>query len=412
MVAGIMGSRHNTGLSDTRIRAAKPRRKAYKLPDGNGLHLEVSPTGARLWRYRYRIGGKENMFAIGSYPEVSLAAAREERDKARKLAKDGIHPSHKRKTERIRAVYEGSNTFKAIALEWLAANKPHWALRSHRQRERILELDIFPHIGALPMRQVTPAHAHAILRRMESRAPQMAVLARQCISSISRLAIMTMRADVDIAYPLRSAVKVRATQHKTPLRVNQIPAFFKALERSALYFPTKAGLQLMWLTLARPAEVIGATWEEFDLENAIWTIPAHRMKMRQPHAIPLPSQAMAILKLLRAVNRSSEYLIPNRNNPRKGAAHSLFIKALYSLKYTGKFTPHGIRVTGRTLLGEQGHDRDVLERQLAHRDKKEVRAYDQGDRLEARRKVMQGWANYLDGLCAGANIVNIKVKAS
>jgi integrase len=406
-----MASRQNTGLSDTRIRAAKPRRKAYKLPDGNGLHLEVSPAGARLWRYRYRIGGKENVFAIGSYPDVSLAQAREELDKARKLVGRQIHPSHNRKTERIKAVYEGSNTFKAIALEWLAANKPHWAPRSYRQRERILELDIFPHVGALPMRQVTPAHAHAILRRIESRAPQMAVLARQCFSSISRLAIMTMRGDVDIAYPLRSAVKVRATQHKTPLRVNQIPAFFKALERSPLYFPTKAGLQLMWLTLARPVEVIGAKWEEFDLDDAIWTIPAYRMKMRQPHAIPLPTQALAILKLMKAVNRSSEYLIPNRRNSRKGAAHSLFIKAFYSLGYTGKFTPHGIRVTGRTILGEQGHDRDVLERQLAHREKKEVRAYDQGDRLDARRKVMQGWADYIDGLRAGGNVVNIKANA-
>lgn len=409
---GIVASRINPGLSDTRIRSAKPRSKAYKLTDGNGLHLEITPTGARLWRYRYRIGGKENVFAIGSYPEVPLAAAREERDRARKLVATQIHPSHNRKTERIRAVYEGSNTFQAIAREWLAANKPHWAPRSHRQRERILELDIFPHVGAIPMRQVTSAHAHAILRRIESRAPQMAVLARQCVSSISRLAIMTMRADVDIAFPLRTAVKVRATQHKTPLRLNQIPVFFKALERSALYFPTKAGLQLMWLTLARPAEVIGAKWEEFDLENAIWTIPAHRMKMRQPHALPLPTQALTILKLLRAMNRSSEYLIPNRTSPRKGAAHSIFIKALYSLKYAGKFTPHGIRVTGRTILGEQGHDRDVLERQIAHRDKKEVRAYDQGDRLDARRRIMQGWADYLDGLCSGANVVNINSKAS
>ncbi len=408
-----MATRQNAALSDTRIRAAKPHKKAYRLADGKGLHLEISPSGARLWRYRYRIGGKENMFAIGAYPEVSLAAAREHRDKARRLIKDhGIHPSHNRKTERIKAVYEGSNTFKAIALEWLATNKPNWAPRSYRQRERILELDILPHVGTLPMRQVTPAHAHAVLRRIESRAPQMAVLARQCFSSIARLAIMTMRGDVDIAYPLRSAVKVRATQHKTPLRVNEIPAFFNSLERSPLNFPTKAGLQLMWLTLARPIEIIGARWEEFDYENAIWTIPAHRMKMRQPHAVPLPSQAMAILKLLRGVNRTSEYLIPNRTNPRKEASHSLFIKAFYSLGYTGKFTPHGIRVTGRTILGEQGHDRDVLERQLAHRDKKEVRAYDQGDRLDARRKVMQGWADYIDALRTGASVLTFKKYSS
>ncbi len=139
-----MGTRQNTGLSDTRIRNAKARKKGYKLPDGGGLHLEVTPTGARLWRYRYRIAGKENVFAIGGYPEVPLATAREERDRARRLVKDGIHPSHHRKTERIRAVYEGANTFKAIALEWLASNKPHWTPRTYRQRERVLENDIFP----------------------------------------------------------------------------------------------------------------------------------------------------------------------------------------------------------------------------------------------------------------------------
>ncbi len=288
------------------------------------------------------------MFAIGSYPEVSLAAARDERDKARKLVRDGIHPSHNRKTERIRAVYEGSNTFKAIAVEWLAANKPRWAPRSYRQRERVLEIDILPHVGALPMRQVTPAHAHAVLRQIESRAPQMAVLARQCFSSISRLAIMTMRADVDIAYPLRSAVRVRATRHKTPLRVNQIPAFFKALDCSPLRFPTKAGLQLMWLTLARPVEVIGAKWEEIDFDEAVWTIPVHRMKMRQPHAVPLPKQALAILKLLRAVSRSSEYLIPNHTNPRRGPRTRCL-----SRPSTPSSTPANSLRTGYGSLAEQ-----------------------------------------------------------
>jgi Integrase len=399
-------------LTDTRIRSLKPSGRPRKLSDGGGLHLEVRPTGARLWRYRYRIGGIENVFAIGAYPEISLSEAREARDAARKLAKRGIHPAHQRKAERIRSKYESANTFAAVAREWLEERRSHrdapWTQRTYRQRKNLFEADVFPHIGSLPLRQVTPAHAHAILKRIEARAPQMAVIARQCFSAISHLGIATMRSDVDLGYPLRSALRLAPTQHKTPLRAHQIPAFFKALDRYPGYFPTKVGVWLLWLTLARPIEVIGARWDEIDLENGTWSIGRGRMKMRQAHAVPLPTQAVELLKTLRALSGRSEYLIPNRKNPKRPAAVTLLAKAFAAMGYEGKFTPHAVRVTGRTILGEQGHPRDVLERQLAHRDKKEVRAYDQGDRLDARRGVMQGWADYLDGLCSGANVVSIR----
>ncbi len=161
---------------------------------------------------------------------------------------------------------------------------------------------------------------------------------------------------------------------------------------------------MLWFTLARPTEVAGASWDEFDLDNAIWTIRADRMKMRQPHAIPLPRQAVELLETLKEITGSFEYLIPNRNDPKSHAGHSVFVKAFDSMGYSGKFSPHGVRVTGRTILGEQGHPRDVLERQLAHIDAKHVRAYDQGDRLEARRVIMQGWADYLDAQVKGSNV--------
>ncbi len=298
-------------LTDTRIRKSRRAREPYKLTDGGGLHLEVRPTGARLWRYRYRIGRKENTFAIGSYPDVSLAEAREERDAARKLVK-GIHPAHQRKSNVLRATYENANTFQAVAREWLETNRPHWAPRTHRQRERLLEKEIFPRIGALPLKQITPAHAHETVTRIAARAPQMAVIARHCFSSVSALGIATMRAETDLGYPLRKSVKLVPTQHKRPLRPNQIPGFFKALEEYPGYFPTKAAIKLVWLTLTRSKEVIGAKWDEFDLDEAIWTIPPERMKMRQEHTVPLPSQAVDLLRVLRSVNRASEYILPNR----------------------------------------------------------------------------------------------------
>ena len=394
-------------LTDTRIRSLKPSEKPYRLADGGGLGLEVKTTGSRLWRYRYRLAGKENVFAIGAYPEVSLKEARIARDDARRLVKEGLHPAQQRKADRLRAVHENANTFKAVAMEWLEANKNHWTPRTYLQRKRLLERDVFPSIGALPMRDVTSADGHAILQRIEARAPQMAVIAKQSIGAISRLAMVTMRADTDIAYPLRNMVRTAPVQHKSPLRPNEIPKFFAALDQYAGYFPTKAAIRLLWFTLARPTEVLEARWDEFDLDSAIWIIPAGRMKMRRSHTFPLPAQAIELLRVLQGISGSFPYLVPNRNDPRRHATHSVLIKAFGSMGYTGKFSPHGIRVTGRTILGEQGHPRDVLERQIAHQDAKHVRAYDQGDRLEARRVVMQQWADYLDGLRAGADVVSL-----
>lgn len=370
----------------------------------------MRPTGARLWRYRYRIAGKENLFAIGAYPEVSLASARTAREEARKLIKQGIHPSHSRKANRLQAAHEGANTFEAIAREWLDEQKRHLTPRAYRQRELLLEREAFPHIGALPMRQVTTAHVHAIIKRVAARAPQMAVIARQCIGAISRLAIVTMRGDIELSYALRESVRTALTQHKATLRLREIPAFFTALDSFPGHLATKAAVRLLWLTLARPSEAIGARWTEFDLANAVWTIPAARMKMRRAHSIPLPKQGVEMLTHLRAASGHAEFVVPNRLNPKKSASPTILAKAFASMGYAGKFSPHGVRATGRTILGEQGHPRDILERQLAHQDKKEVRAYDQGDRLEARRKVMQGWADYLDRLCAGGNVVNIGAK--
>lgn len=402
-----VGTGRQMPLSDTRIRAAKARTKPYRLSDGWGLYLEIRPTGARLWRYRYRLAGKENLFAIGAYPEVSLSGARDERDAARKLVRTGIHPSHHRRTRRLHAAFQNANTFEAVAREWLATNKENWTRASHRQRERLLEGDVFPQIGPLPMKQVEPAHAYAVLKRLQTRAPQMAVVARQAFAAISRLAIRTGRGSIDLGYPLRDAVKVQPTEHKRPLAVREIPAFFTELDQYAGTPQTKGAIRVLWWTLARPTEVLGMRWEEIDWESATWTIPASRMKMRKPHRVPLPTQAIDLLKGLRAIEPRSEFVVPNRLKPKKPAGHTVLVKAFYAMGYKDRFTPHAIRVTGRTILGEQGHPRDLLERQLAHREKKEVRAYDQGDRLEARRPIMQAWADSLDGLASGAAVTNI-----
>ena len=399
-------------LTDTRIKALKRSESVGRFTDGNGLVLDIRPTGALLWRYRYRIGKKENLYAIGAYPEVSLKEARELRDDARRLVKQGIHPAHQRKAEKLRQQYANANTFRAVADEWLEQKKPHWTTRTYRQRKNLLENDVFPQIGSLPIDQVTPVHGHAVVKRIAKRAPQMAVIARQCFGGISRLAIVTQRAGIDLSYALRDTVEVKPTKHKNPLRPHEIPKFFKKLDAYSGYPTTVVAIRLMWFTLARPTEVLSAKWADIDLDNAIWTIPAERMKMRQPHAIPLPTQAVEVLRGLQALTGRFEHVFPNRNRPRDHVTPSIFVKAFEAMGYKGKFTPHGVRVTGRTILGEQGHPKDVLERQLAHIDAKHIRAYDQGDRLEARRHVMQGWADYLDGLCSDAKVTNIRKRSN
>jgi integrase len=255
------------------------------------------------------------------------------------------------------------------------------------------------------MREVTRAQGLAVIRKIEKRAPQMAVIAKQALGAISRLALDTERADIELVY--RQTVRTKPTTHKRPLRPEEIPKFFEALDNFPGYFPTKGALHLLWLTLVRPKEILEARWDEFDLDDATWVIPAERMKMGKPHRVPLPTQAVDILKRIKGVSGSFDHLVPNRKDPKRHASHSILIKAIHSMGYGGKFSPHAIRVTGRTILGEQGHPYEVLERQIAHVDKKHVRAYDQGDRLEARRVIMQGWADYIDGLCSGAKVANL-----
>jgi integrase len=398
-------------LTDTRIRTAKRARTPYKLTDNGGLYLEVRPSGSKLWRYRYRIARKENVFALGVYPAISLADARGERDKAKKLVKQGIHAAHDRQLETIRRQHEGANTFEAIAHEWIEQNAAHWTSRTKRQRERLLEREVFPHIGSLPIRQVTPAHILAILKRLEKEAPSFAILAQQAIGATFRLAVSTLRAEADPVAPLRGAIKTPPTQHKMPLEVREIPGFFKALEDYTGSFITKVALRLVWLTLVRTNEALRAKWSEFDLDRAEWKIPGERMKKRTiaAHVIPLPTQAVTLLRRLYAVTGESEYLFPNRSSNRKPAAVTLLNKAVSSMGYAGKFSPHAIRTTGSTMLNEMGFNGDWIERQLAHSDRNETRAsYNGAKYLEQRRGMMQQWADYLDALASGTKVTPIR----
>ena len=393
-------------LSSTRIRFLKPRKKISRLSDGGGLSLEVRPSGSCLWRYRYRIDGKENVFAIGSFPEMSLKAAREARDEAKKLVERGIHPAHQRRAERDRALRGNADSFGAVAGEWLEANRSRWTPRSFQQRRRLLERDVLPHIGELPMSEVTAGHCLAVLKRIEARAPHTAALARQCVSAISRFAIATQRSERDLAYSLKTMLSTAPRGRRRQLSQTEIPGFFEALERYPGHPHTRAAIRLLWLTLARPKDVVSARWEDFDLRSANWSIPAENTSAHGPHKVVLSRQAVELLDGWQAAMGTAEYLVPNRLDPKRPAAQSILIKALTRMGCGGTLTPQGIRLTGKSILADQDFRREALEGQLGYAG---ARASSDTGLERDRREMMQWWADFIDSLRVGGDGVGENV---
>ena len=372
-------------LTDAKIRNTKPGEKPIKLTDGGGLCLEVRTTGAKLWRYRYRIAGKENVFAVGEYfndkrgGHVSLDDARGERDKARALVKQGIHPAHNRQASRLATHAENANTFEAVAREWIARKKMRWTAYYLRQIERFLEADMFPYVGNLPIRHVTAAHLLEIVRRVEGRgAETVALLARQWASAIFRYAVATLRADTDPAAALKGAIHRPKVEHHKPLSRDQIVDFVKALDCYGGYRTTVIALRLMLLTFVRTVELRAAHWVEFDLDGAEWRIPAERMKMREPHLVPLSRQAAELLRELHTYTGGRAFLFPNYRNPKACMTPTTLNRSLERMGFNGKdsigFSAHGFRATASTILNEIGYRADVIERQLAHTERNKVRA--------------------------------------
>lgn len=407
-------------LTDSQIRNTKPGEKPVKLTDGGGLYLEVRPTGAKLWRYRYRIAGKENVFAIGEYVQapngeakektlarrnagmLTLAEARVRLEEWRALVKQGIHPAHNRQAARLANHAENANTFEAVAREWIAKKKPGWTPYYLRQVERFLEADVFPYIGSLPIRSVTAAHLLEIVRRIEGRgAASVALLVRQWASAIFRYAVATLRADTDPASALKGAIHRPKVEHHKPLSRDQVADFVKALDTYGGYRTTVIALRLMLLTFVRTVELRAAHWAEFDLERAEWRIPAERMKMREPHIVPLSRQAVELLTELHTHTGGRSFLFPNYRNPKTCMTATTLNRALERMGFNGKdsigFSAHGFRATASTMLNELSYRSEVIERQLAHAERNKVRAsYNQGEYMEERRAMMQQWANLTD----------------
>jgi integrase len=396
-------------LTDVQIRNAKPKAKPYRIADSGGLCLEIRPSGVKLWRYRYRIADKENLYALGEYPSVTLAVAREERDRARRLVKQGIHPAHHRHAQRAAQIYANRNTFAAVAADWINQHREKWTAYYLRQVERFLEADVYPYIGTLPIRSVTPAQLLELVKRIEKRAPTVALLVRQWCGAIFRYAMATLRADSDPTVVLKGAITRPKVEHRKPLSRTDIPRLLEKLNESGGFRSTTIAMRLLLLTFVRPVELRAAEWSEFDLDAGEWRIPALRMKMRETHIVPLSHQAIELLRELQAITGASRFLFPNHRRPKTCMSATTLNRALERMGYGGRFSAHGFRATASTLLNEAGYRADVIERQLAHAPRDKVRAsYNRAQYLVERCQMMQDWANQVDALSRGAEVVSIK----
>lgn len=382
---------------------AVPKSKPYKMYDGHGLYLEVMPNGSRYWRFKYRFAGKEKRLALGVYPEVSLQQAREKHIQARRLLEEFIDPAAARKEARAAALLKAGITFELVAREWHEAYKERWSEGHGLTILHRLEMDIFPQIGSRPIGQISAPELLKSIRRIEDRgAHEMARRATQICGQVFRYAIVTGRAERNPAEDLKGALRPFRKGHFAAFESDALPAFLHKLDRNdaRLYPQTKLAVKLLMLTFVRTGELIGATWDEFSLDEGLWIIPAERMKMRRAHIVPLSRQAILILHQLRELAGNRPYILPSQIDPRKHMSNNTILKALERMGYKGEMTGHGFRALAMSAIKEKlGYRHEVVDRQLAHAPRSKVdAAYDRAQFLGERAVMMQRWADYIDSL--------------
>ena len=389
-------------LTASKVKSAKPLAKAYKLADGAGMYLLVHPSGAKYWRLKYRIAGKEKLLALGVYPEVSLAEARIRRESARSLIRDGRDPGVAKQLQKNFLLNQNSETFEAVAREWFETKIADKS-ESYRVRTlRILEKDLFPKLGSLPITSITSQQLLETLRIVEARTVDIAHRAKQSAGQVFRYAVATGRAERDIARDLTAALKSRTVKHSAtilePLEIGQLLRSIDAYSGSMV---VKAALQLSPLLFVRPGELRTMEWDEIDWQKSCWEIPASKMKMRESHVVPLAIQSVEILKAIRPLTGRGKFVFPSARKGGRPLSDNGVRSALRSLGYTNEqITPHGFRAMARTLLDEElGFRIDLIEHQLAHAVRDPLgRAYNRTKHLNERTEMMQRWADRLDQL--------------
>ncbi|MFO1465884.1 MAG: integrase arm-type DNA-binding domain-containing protein [Steroidobacteraceae bacterium] len=400
-------------LTETAIRAAKPTHKPYKRFDGQGLYLLVMPTGGRLWRFKFRSGGKEKLLSLGSYPDVSLKQARAKRDAMRSEVANGADPAARRKSEKL----SDADSFEALAREWLEGQRHAFTVSTFQKAERLFERAIYPYLGAKPIKVIDAPAILEVLRRLETRGlNETAHRAKQRCGQVFRYAVATGRASRDPTADLRDALApVVVTNHAAITDPSGVRDLLRAIDGYQGQPAVNAALKLAPYVFVRPGELRKADWCEFSLDGADpeWRIPAARMKMRDAHVVPLSRQAVAILKDLQPLTGPDGLVFPSITSAVRPISENTLNAALRRLGYPKEqMSSHGFRTLASTNLNEQGFHPDLIELQLAHKERNKVRAaYNKATRLAERRKMMQAWADFLDALKASNNVVAIKRRA-
>jgi integrase len=390
--------------------------KTDRRPDGKGMYLEVTAAGGKYWRLKYRHGGKEKRLALGVYPDVSLAQARDARDAARKVLAAGDDPAQLKRDAKLTRAIDVANTFETVARLWWA----HWkGPKSPRHADyvlRRLEADVFPELGTRPVASVTAPQLLAMAKKIEARgAVDIAKRSLQTCGQILRYAVahgLTERnpaADVKPA----DALKVRRKENYARLDAKEMPELLRKIEAYQGSAYTRLAMKLMALTFVRTGELIAARWAEFDLAAGQWRIPAERMKMRTPHIVPLATQTIEVLQALHTISGGGVLLFPGERDHEKPMSNNTILGALKRMGYLGRMTGHGFRGVASTILHEKGYGHHLIELQLAHQERNAtVAAYNHATYLTDRAAMMQGWADHVDKLRKGADVIPMPQRAA
>lgn len=387
-------------LTDAAIRAAKPSEKPRKLFDGEGLYLEIAPSGGKWWRLKYRWAGREKRLSLGTYPEVTLLEARRRRDDAKRSLVDGVDPSAKRRSEKMAANAAAGNTFESIARLWHESWKRTRTEKHAAQVLRRLEIDVFPKLGAMPITAIKAPDLVATAKAVERRgAHDLARRAIQISGQVFRYAVGHGLAEHNPARDIEPDDVLQPVVGRNYARVSQdrLPVLLQAINRYDGHERTRLALHLMSLTFLRTSELIGARWGEFDLSGKRWTVPAGRMKMPTPHIVPLARQTIAVLGALKEAGTGDELLFPGNTDHEKPISNNTLLFALYRMGFKGEMTGHGFRGVASTALHEMGMEHAHIELQLAHQERDRVSAaYNYAQYLPQRAKLLQDWADHLD----------------
>jgi integrase len=398
-------ARQTTQLNATQVSQAKPKDKEYNLADGQGLMLRIKPTGTKLWLFNYYHPHtkKRQNISLGSFPTISLAEARKRRQENQGILANNIDPKSHR-DEAIQIQQEAANhTFEMVALKWLSVHKTNIAEGTARNIQKSLEKDVFPHIGKIPLDQLTAPKALQVIKLITER--NSLEIARKVARRLNNVMTYAVNAGIVHHNPLsgiKQLIPSSKVVNRPTLPPDELPDLMKALNFASIKLVTRCLIEWQLHCMVRPGEAAEAEWSEIDFERKLWVIPANRMKMDREHHVPLTEQAISILELVRPISGHRRYVFPSHNDPKLPANRQSANMAIKRMGFKGRLVAHGLRSLASTTLNEQGFDADVIEVALAHGDKDQIRAaYNRATYLEKRRIMMQWWSNHIEQAATG-----------